>query len=420
MHKLTFLTPFNANLLDVNEALSLFAKQSPMVSFEPVVLDFIKLFSNTLLKENQYKQYPELVALGFWLRTSNLKTKLKEVGCDHLISNEDQNKYNALGCVVHFTPANVDTMFIYSWVASLLLGNINIIRVSSQDSQSKIMLLQLLTTLFELPTFEPIRQRNVFVTYDKTSNFTNELSALADARLIWGGDESVRLIKQSPCKFNCRDLSFADKYSLSIVNLDAITSTNNSYASLLWRDTQAYYQQACSSPRILLFIGEHCPSNLNSVKQVFDKINQLAKDDAENWKDDTRVNEHLVTIQSLSIQSSIGEHAVIQIDQISAAIVEPITQDTMSEHKGNGLYYVSFAESVEQALDRLVLSGDQIQQSIASKVQTISVFGFTLDDINDAASVKLGHAAFRVQDQGQALDFSFKWDGYNLLESLSS
>jgi hypothetical protein len=425
MHKLTFLTPFSFEQETQTEALSEFAQQSNLGSFEPILFEFIQALSQSLLKDTQYKQYPELVALGFWLRSSHLKTKLKEVG--HASASGSSGGYKPIGCVVHFTPANVDTMFIYSWIASLLLGNTNIIRVTSQDSQSKMMLLALLNKLFKHPEFEQISARNVFVTYDKQSHFTDELSALADARLIWGGDQSVRLIKQSPSKQNCRDLSFADKWSLSIANLNEIEKTNDQYAHLLWRDTQAFYQQACSSPRIVIFVGENigenisenCAANTSLIKSVFAKVNLLAKEDSDNWRDDTRLNEHLVAIQSLSIQSYIEENGLLQLDQISAALVESITQETMAQHKGNGLYYISLATTVEEALDKLVLSDAQSDHAIAAKVQTISVFGFDKEKLSYVAGSKLGQTSFRVQDQGQALDFSFSWDGYNLLESLS-
>jgi transcription-repair coupling factor (superfamily II helicase) len=427
MHKLTFLTPFSLEQGTQAEALSKFAQQANLGSFEPVLFQFTKALSQSLLKDSQYKQYPELVALGFWLRSSHLKSKLKQVGYDHVSTHSSTDEYKPIGCVVHFTPANVDTMFIYSWIASLLLGNTNIIRVASQDSQSKIMLLALLNKLFTYPEFEQIRARNVFVTYDKQSHFTDELSALADARLIWGGDQSVRLIKQSSSKQNCRDLSFADKYSLSIVNLNEIEKNCDQYAQLLWRDTQAFYQQACSSPRIVIFvvenigenISENCATKTSLIKSVFAKVNLLAKEDSKNWQDDTRLNEHLVTIQSLSIQSYIEENGLLQLDQISAAFVEPITQETMAQHKGNGLYYIALATTVEDALDKLVFSDAQSEHAIAAKVQTISVYGFDKEKLRHIAGSKLGQTSFRVQDQGQALDFSFRWDGYNLLQSLS-
>ena len=423
MHKLTFLTPFSFEQGTQTEALSKFAHQANLGSFEPILFEFTKALSQSLLKDNQYKEYPELVALGFWLRSSHLKSKLKEVGYEDASTHFSTDVYKPIGCVIHFTPANVDTMFIYSWIASLLLGNTNIIRVTSQDSQSKMMLLALLNKLFKYPEFEQISARNVFVTYDKQSHFTDELSALADARLIWGGDQSVRLIKQSPSKQNCRDLSFADKYSLSIVNLNEIEKTGDKYAELLWRDTQAFYQQACSSPRIVVFVGENigknCTANTSLIKSVFAKANLLAKEDSENWRDDTRLNEHLVTIQSLSIQSYITENGLLQLDQISAALVEPITQEAMAQHKGNGLYYISLATNVDDAFDKLALSDAQREYAISAKVQTISVFGFDKETLSRIADSKLGQTNFRVQDQGQALDFSFRWDGYNLLESLS-
>ncbi len=67
--------------------------------------------NNELLRNSEAKTYPELVALGFWLRKSNLK-KMQNLSPIGVIK--------PLGWVVHFTPSNVDTMFIYSWICSLL------------------------------------------------------------------------------------------------------------------------------------------------------------------------------------------------------------------------------------------------------------------------------------------------------------
>ncbi|MFC6804089.1 acyl-CoA reductase [Deinococcus caeni] len=37
------------------------------------------------------------------------------------------------GLVFHVPPANVDTIFIYSWLMSVLAGNRNVIRLSSRE-----------------------------------------------------------------------------------------------------------------------------------------------------------------------------------------------------------------------------------------------------------------------------------------------
>ena len=86
--------------------------------FSGKISEFTSALSDTLLRSGDTKRYPELVALGFWLRKSNINKMQQQVA---------GSWRKPLGLVVHYTPANVDTMFVYSWVCSLLMGNRNIV-----------------------------------------------------------------------------------------------------------------------------------------------------------------------------------------------------------------------------------------------------------------------------------------------------
>jgi hypothetical protein len=138
---------------------------SPLPVFDPTILSFIQGLSACLLKDPQAKQLPELVALGFWLRSANIQSMMaKDLGG---ISKDLGGISKALGTVMHFTPANVDTMFVYSWMCSLLMGNNNIVRVASAESQAKGVLLELLDRVMSQAEYIEIAKRNAFISYAK-------------------------------------------------------------------------------------------------------------------------------------------------------------------------------------------------------------------------------------------------------------
>lgn len=415
-----------------SEQLSTFAKQDLSPIFNDQQLKFVATLSQCLLKNKAYKVFPELVALGFWLRETNLHKKIQAVGLADKLKKHDlkakdlkakdlktqdtQTKPIGLGFVAHFTPANVDTMFVYSWVASLLMGNTNLVRVASQDSESKKQLLKLIQQLCSQVEFAQIARQNIFVSYDKSTNWTAQISALADARMIWGGDASVSAITDFVTKPNCKDFSFADKHSVAITTFNNITEHAPQAAQNIWRDTQAFYQQACSSPRVLYLIK---PADIStqqcsqSLHKLFLELNSLAKSDYDNWLDDTRVNEHLLTLQSLSINDKEKLNPqLIQLDTITALSLDTLNQASMEMHKGNGIFYVRVCESNDALMQEL-------QAVIGQKLQTISVSKDCIDNIKSQAKLHLTHHSYRIQEAGQALDFSFSWDGYNLLAGLS-
>ncbi len=89
--------------------------------FSEEALEVCAELSKRLLRE---QTRPDLVALGFWLRESNIG-RLEECFLT-------KQRLNCLllprGLVFHVPPANVEVMAIYSLIPSLLVGNANILR----------------------------------------------------------------------------------------------------------------------------------------------------------------------------------------------------------------------------------------------------------------------------------------------------
>ncbi|WP_340678127.1 acyl-CoA reductase [Paraglaciecola sp.] len=385
MSKLVLLAP------QVGYSVANCAAASPLVSFSPLVLAFIDALSKKLLSDKVAKVHPELVALGFWLRSAHIK---------QLASQQPQGIHKALGLVLHFTPANVDSMFIYSWVCSLLMGNSNIVRVASAESAAKTVLISTLNTLFAQAEFSEMAQRNLFVSYDKGSNWSAELSLLADARIIWGGDVSVNTIRALAIHPRCRDISFADRYSASIINGDVLVEQSQveQLAQLLWRDTQPHAQQACSSPRIIYWLG-----NTEQQQALFSQLNTLA---GQQGPESQKLNNHVVVSQMIQ-STGLALQALVQ-QHICALPVSDIKAEFLDWHLGGGLYLV-------KTLNQL----DELADFIDAKLQTLSYW-----QLDKSALLKLVEQPSikgidRIVPVGSALDFNPQWDGYELLSQLS-
>jgi hypothetical protein len=364
---------------------------SPLPVFDPTILSFIQGLSACLLKDPQAKQLPELVALGFWLRNANIQSMMaKGLG----------GISKALGTVMHFTPANVDTMFVYSWVCSLLMGNNNIVRVASAESHAKGVLLELLDRVMSQAEHTDIAKRNAFISYAKESDCGALLCLQADARVIWGGDDSVNAIRALPCKPRCRDISFADRYSAALINGKAVDSEEKivKLSSLLWKDTEPYAQQACSSPRVIFWLGDAALQ-----QKVFEQIDVLAQ---RNAIAANQLNNHLVTSQLLQSEGRAAKPLVQ--NRICALPVTSLNEKMLAWHSGSGLFLVYQLDSVEQ-----------LAAMVDDKLQTLSYWKIEKHSLLKLAQNPSIKGIDRVVSVGQALDFSTVWDGFDLFRQLS-
>ena len=370
---------------------------TPLSVDHPLCLEFLQDLSKRLLSAANAKKHPELVALGFWLRRNNLNALFS---LNDTSSETNTPIRKPLGLVVHFTPSNVDTMFIYSWVCALLCGNNNIIRVATAKTDLQDTLLATIDELLNTSTYYDIAIRNCFVSYAKDSQVSAMLSRVADARVIWGGDESVTAIRSLGCKPRCRDICFADRYSATLIALNADHSSTqlDELARKVWKDTEPYHQQACSSPRVMYFIGSD-----TLLVDLLARLDHIAQrpDDAITLANNQLVNSQLV-------KSVDSEAKVLEFDNIKALVVKGISKQMIDWHGGDNVFYIRHIEHV-----------NAIHNDAVTKLQTLSYFGVDKEALLKLSSDSSISGIDRIVPVGQALDFSPDWDGYQLREQLT-
>ncbi len=360
------------------------------------VLVFTTALSRQLMTSSDCRQYPELIALGHWLRQGNLNA---------LTANIAKQSYRPLGLVVHYTPANVDTMFIYSWICALLMGNRNLVRVSGRDSDVQTVLLEKLRYLLLLSEHAAIHAGNQFIHFERDDPAGPSVSMLADARVLWGGDDSVRQIRGLSCKPRCRDISFADRFSTALINVDALNSDGaqsadekaEAMASALWRECDMFQQQACSSPRILFWTGEK--HNWNTLTRA---LSGIAVQHAPSM---VQRNEQLVLAQwciadgAASTAEQCGDLSLVHINHWHHTLLE--------RHQGHSTLFCIHIDDV-QAIAGYDHAG----------WQTLSYAGFEKEALFKIIRALPIQGIDRVVPLGNALAFSPDWDGYDLFSQL--
>ena len=395
---ITFLTPMN----DIE---AFFDRNYEGKVFSEIVVRFISTFSESILQTPDVKSYPDLVALAFWMRKSNINSLEKEF----ITNNLGQLKVG-VGKVLLFSPSNVDTIFIYSLFISLMVGNRNIVRVSSKSSFQKDLLVDLLKKLLLLPDFLVLQNSLSIVTYPHSESITSFLCSKVDMRVIWGGDDTVKKISQSPLPPTATEIKFANKYSLSIFDAKSISELESKEFTELINgfvnDSYWFGQQGCSSPRTVIWL------NKEGYHQTIERFwEAVAVKSASMFSDEISVTDVMNKIVASNLYAtSIGE---CRVKKVGCMLTRVSFFDMRKHNELRGLHCGSglFLESCIESLESLKLIVDR-------KSQTITYFGFEVEKLK-AKFIEYGIFPDRVVPVGEALNFSVTWDGYDLFQSMT-
>lgn len=383
-----------------------FINQNFLKPFDEISVQFLSTLSQTILKHKGIKNYPELVALAYWLRKSNLLD----------IINSFQKKVNKseiivpAGLAFHIAPSNVDTIFLYSWALSLLAGNLNVVRISQTQNVQLDLLLSLVRKVLADKKWLPVSKRNFVITYPKDDKINTFISSLSDLRILWGGDETVLNIKGLLSKPTTKDIAFADKFSYSIINSSIYLKLDKQGKIKIGRnfynDSYWFNQMACSSPRFVIFSGSN--KNCESASKLFwSNLEKELKRRNQKTTIDVAM-EKLVyaydiiskTSAKLILNKSNDKPVVLRVDKNEIS--------NLRESCGGGFF-----------LECFIYNPDELAELVSSKDQTLTYYGFDKKALKNLISKVNGKGLNRIVPIGQALNFSPTWDGYSLLNEFT-
>lgn len=364
------------------------------------VVAFLAAFARRLLAPGVARRHPELASLGFFLRKRELASALERLG---------EGLRFPRGLVFHVPPANVDTVFVYSWALSALAGNRNVVRVSPRGGAATTEVLAALNAALsdvDAETARVIGATQRMVTYDRDDAAGAALSAACDLRVLWGGDATIDALRLHPLAPHARDLTFPDRSSFAVASVrgwrQATAAERERAARGCYSDAYWFGQAACSSPRALFWVGGEA-----EAAEAADEFRAL-----------------LAAV--LAAEGHVGEPemAVRKRAGVYAAAADGTATRIGFAGAGDGLATLELAEPGAWPRDWLgagtfacaaVPSLADLVPVVARRDQTVTYFGFGRDELADFATRLGGRGVDRMVPFGSALAFSAVWDGYDLL-----
>jgi hypothetical protein len=371
--------------------------------FDPCAIAFVREFSRRILQLPELRQFPELATLAHWFRPAAIKHLSRLI-----TDGKDSDVTLARGLVFHLAPANVDVLFAYAWLMSVLSGNRNLARLSQKPSAQRDALIRILHAMHASGEHEQALERTVLLTYPHDDAITALLSSYCHARIIWGGDATVAHIRSVPLAPLAVELAFPDRFGVAAFNARCFAELREEELADLARrfcnDTLWFGQQACSSPRTVYWIGDN-----SAVEQAQSRFWPQVYEAAASHADEpaalmARVTDaHLMAAQGIQLKLSGS------LDQFPLRLFAARADDKQREQQsGHGLL-------IEVALPALADLATQLDD----RDQTLVQHGFDPQELRRLLSVLNNRAIDRIVPLGRALDFHHVWDGTDLLGTLT-
>ena len=240
----------NIKIIIGNTSVEKIINERPFEIFSKDVIKLFSLISKDILNYKKINSFPDLASYGFFCREINLNNIKKKY---HYHTSERGGR----GLALHFTPSNVPLNFAYSLFFSLITGNVTIIRIGKNNYEQTKIFLKFLKKRLDTKLFSSLSKKVLIINYEKNYEINNYLSKNCEIRIIWGGDNSINEIRKSKIEPHTYELTFPDRYSLCIISSSAYLNSHNhkNEAIKFYNDTLTFDQNACTSPRLIIWNG---------------------------------------------------------------------------------------------------------------------------------------------------------------------
>ena len=370
-------------------------KKISLSPYDKEVLDFLGDLSEDLNLTKDIKNYPDIKTFAFFCRNKNL-IKLKK---NFLVSSRDIRL--GLGLIFHITPSNIPTNFAYSLIFGLLTGNSNIVKVPSRDFKQIDIISKSINKILS-KKYKKVKEMIKIVKYKNNESFTKKISSICDARLIWGGDQSIENIRKYNLHASAIDLTFADRYSLCIIDtkkfLKAKYDNLTRIVERFYNDTYVADQNACSSPHMVLWLGK---KSHKAKSKFWEELSKLVEK-KYNLTHDAAIEKYTELCKKIINDKNVKSYRTYT-NNVYTVVLKNLN-GSLDTYRGKwGFFY-------EYDIKKL----EQIKKYINKKFQTLTYFGVEKVDLKDFIIKNKLQGIDRIVPIGQALDIGFYWDGYDI------
>ncbi len=364
----------------------------PAFSEKSVAL--LAALSRELLQDKRTKKNIDVMSYAYWIRKASLE-RIKEL---HI----DRNYRIGRGVAFHVAPSNVPVNFAVSMTSSILAGNATIIRVSNKQFEQVDIICDALNKLLK-SDFQNMRQYLCLIRYDHNDRITQELSNICDVRVIWGGNRTIDIIRQAKLPPRAIELAFADRHSVSVINADAYLELDpGSVAKGFYTDTYYTDQNACSSPRLVFWLGK---KKDEARKRFWDTLEELVVRDYD-IKPIQSVDKY-VSLCALGM-SGACVHRVSKDNYVVRVEVDTLFPELMDYKNGGGFFFEYLAQDISE-----------LTPVLTKQCQTISVLGIEKQQIMNLVLEQGVRGVDRIVPLGETMGLEFIWDGFKMVEMMS-
>lgn len=378
--------------------------ERPKNIFSNEILNFFSELSKEGLRSyKKREELKEFVGFFFWARQANMQS---------LRNNYFQKDFRfGRGGSFHIAPSNVPANALFSLAFGLLSGSPAVIRISKNTLKNLEIVFEIINSLLENDKFSQIKKMISIINYDHNEKLNEKFSLISTSRIIWGGDRTIQLFKRYPTKADCIDLTFPDKTSSSIINVEFLQKiSNESYQKLIEnfsRDIATFSQNACSSPFFIYiynFINKKETSKF--LNKFFSDINLFL---SKKFNDEIPTNENFKSSVDLLF---FGKNSIERFFKGNKLFVTKVDKNLIKNLSGYKPQYACLCIVELSSLE-------EIGKLLPEKNQTIVILPFEKSMIDIIVPIIGPKGTNRVVQAGDALNMNLYWDGHDIVSSLS-
>ncbi len=362
--------------------------------FSNKVMDFLDCLSRRLMDSNKAKKYSDVIAYAFWIRRASLeKASIPYKGKEQKIGR---------GVAFQIAPANIPVQFAVSMTYALIAGNVSLVRISDKKfEQTDIICETIQDILYD--TYPDMAAYICIFQYSHDDNITQALSDICDIRMIWGGNHTISTIRKTMVRPRCVDLGFADRYSIAIIDSDEYLKKDSIFiANSFYNDTYFSDQNACSSPRLVIWTGEQ----ISKAKEVF--WNALEAVVLKKYQMSAICGSEKL-LKTAICAAKYPDIKQVKNDNLLVRIELPLLYADIMDFKGNCGYF--FECNVDKLQDIIPI--------MKTDCQTIAYIGKMEEHLRKVIEDNGVKGIDRIVPVGRAAALTFVWDGLDLPNVLS-
>ncbi|MDC3355042.1 hypothetical protein OAV82_00345 [Candidatus Pelagibacter sp.] len=375
--------------------------ETPFPIFSDKVVKLFDNISKDILKSKNIRNFPDLASFAFYCRKKNLLQ----------IKNNYQNHINyrsGRGLALHFTPSNVPLNFAYSLFFSLISGNVTLLRIGDNTYKQSTTFLKILNNKLKKKEFLLLKKKISIFNYEKNIKITDYLSDKCQIRIMWGGDNSINQIRESKLNPSAYELTFPDRYSICIIASKQYFDSRNyeTEAINFYNDTLTFDQNACTSPRLIVWLGS-VQENSKARKKFWDSFNKILNKRKYLSKESTIIQK-IKSQYAAAIELGVKNTQLIKNKNVKNTEIKLFPKNLEKFIAPGGFFLEYQCRNLKSLKNR-----------ISSKLQTITTIGITNEEILKKMNALQSKGIYRIVANGRSSDMEIIWDGYEIIFHMS-